>query len=251
MQQKLIYKISVYYYLRMLLFFVMLTQYSFNACAQNYKEDVSKIRSEYENKYHSFTIQYHYYPYDSVKKITDSLWGQCYHNGELFYCKIHSISGLMEYMKNKKYYVEINHPGKAILIHKSSATGQELWNMNKLDSLLMLPSVKVVYKSTPGNKGEYEITYDKGLWNHVRIVFDKEKYTLDEVWLYSVGKGKIYGQPYNKPKIGIFYKNYNQEIPSDKLFYDLMYFRETDTGFTLTNELKGFRIMDYFHTKQS
>jgi hypothetical protein len=236
---------------RIILFFTLFNHLSFSAIAQNYKDDMQKIRTEYKDKYHSFAIQYRYYPYDTVKRVTDSVWGQCFRNGGSFYYKIHSVSGLIEYIRNEKYYVEVTHSGKAIFIYKNSLVEQELWNMNKMDSLLMLPSVKVSYKNIVNGKGEYDIIYGNGIWNRVRLVFDKEKYTLDEVWLYSPAKGKIYGQAYDKPKIGVFYKDFNQDIPSNNLFDNTRYFHETGVGFAVTNAFKGYRVLDYFHNKHS
>jgi hypothetical protein len=218
--------------------------------AQDYKEDMLKIQSAYKAKCHSFSIKYLYYPYDSVKKATDSINGTCIVDSEYWYYKIKSHAGVVEYLKNEKYFIEVNHPNKVIMIGRSSLAKTGLWNINKVDSLLRLPTMKISYKEKNGN-GEYEIRLDSsGSWSRMKLVFNKENYTLEEIWLYSIAKGKIFGEPYNKPVIGIFYTAYRVTVPGKSDFSEEKFVQKTKDGkFEGVGNFKEFQLLDYVNKK--
>jgi hypothetical protein len=219
--------------------------------AQNYKEDMLKIRTTFRTKCHSFSIKYLYFPSDSIKKATDSIKGTCLVDSEYWYYKIRSNSGLVEYLRNEKYYVVVNHGSKVIMIDRNSIAKRDIWSIGKVDSLLQLATVKIRYKDING-KGEYDIKFDSGQssWNRMKLVFNKEHYTLDEIWLYSTAKGKIYGENYNKPAIGIFYTSYNN-IPLTKgSFSEEKFLQKNQAGkFEGVGDLKEFKLLDYVNKK--
>jgi hypothetical protein len=217
--------------------------------AQNYKEDMEKIRKEYKSKCHSFSMKYLYYPYDSIKKATDSIKATCVVDSEYWYYKIKSNSGQIELLRNGKYYVEVNYSDKIIIIRKNSSAKTDLWSPNKIDSLLQNPALKISYNEKVG-KGEYDITFDKGSWNRMKIVFNKQSYNIDEIWLYSPAKGKILGEPYNKPSIGIFYYAYSISEPAKDEFNEGKYLQRTNDGnFKVTDSFKEYKLLDYVHKK--
>lgn len=217
--------------------------------AQNYQEDMEKIRTAYTNKYHSYSIKYLYYPFDTVKRVTDSILGTCVADKGLWHYKIRGSAGLVEYLKNEKYFVEVNHSDKVIIIGNSSVAKGDLWNINKVDSMLRLPSSKIIYHDK-GNEGEYTLTFNNGSWSKLKIVFNKERLTLDEIWLYSAAKGKIYGEPYNKPAIGIFFDSYATSVPSKDDFTEKKYVQETAHGnFESVGNFKGYKVLDYVNKR--
>jgi hypothetical protein len=214
--------------------------------AQDYTQDMQKIRESYKNSSGSFNMKYSYYPYDSINKATDSMHGTCTISGNLYYYNVSSGENSFEYIKNEKYYLVIDHPNKAIAIKYSSNKGENLWSIDKVDSLLNKPGIKVTYKSLGKEKGQYEVSCTKeSTWNKLRIVFNKTNYTLREVWLYSDGKGKIQGEPYNKPRIGIFYSVFKGNIPDKNIFSEKRFVEDNGKGIVLTGEYKKYRLLNY------
>lgn len=217
--------------------------------AQNYKDDMLKIRSTFKTKCHSYSIKYLYYPFDSIKKATDSIKGTCVVDSEYWYYKIKSSAGLVEYLKNEKYFLEVNHPNKVIILGKKSDAKRDLWDINKIDSLLQTPALKISYTDKK-EEGEYDLIFDKGSWTKMKLVFNKDHYTLDEIWLYSEAKGKIFGEPYNKPVISIFYTSYNTIASTKSDFNEGKFIQKTKDGsFEGVGNCKGFKLLDYLTKK--
>ncbi len=217
--------------------------------AQDYKNDMMQIRSAFKNKYHSFAIKYIYYPYDSIKKATDSILGTCIMDSTSWYYKIRNNTGVVEYLKNGKYFLEVNHSNKVILLSKNSAAKSDLWDISRVDSMLRTSTVQNSYKEKNG-EGEYMVTFEEGTWNKMRLVFNKERHTLDAIWLYSFAKGKIMGEPYNKPAIAILYTGYKETLPARAEFDEKKYVQETPNGnFEVAGAFKGFKLIDYVHKK--
>jgi len=223
---------------------------SYPLMAQNYKEDMQKIRTVYKSQYHSFSIKYLYYPYDSVRKVTDSIKGICVVDSEFWYYKIKSSEGEVEYLKNGKYFVEVNHANKVVMVANNSvAQKRDLWNISKVDSLLRLPTLKIIY-AEKGKEGEYTVTLSDGNWNKMKLVFNKERYTLDEIWLYSSAQGKILGEPYKRPVIGILYGSYSKTVPSKNDFDEKKYVQKTNDGhFQTVGTFKTYKLLDYVNKR--
>src|SRR6185312_4115582 len=217
--------------------------------AQNYKDDMMQIRSAFKNKYHSFSIKYIYYPNDSIKKATDSILGTCIMDSTSWYYKIRNNTGVVEYLKNGKYFIVVNHSNKVILINKSSAAKSDLWDIRKVDSMLNISTVQNSYKEKNG-EGEYMVTLDEGTWNKMKLIFNKERHTLDEIWLYSFAKGKIMGEPYDKPAVAILYTAYKESLPARNEFDEKKYIQEAPDGnYEAAGVYKGFKLIDYVHKK--
>ena len=222
---------------------------SYSATAQNYKDDMEKIRVAYKSQYHSFSIKYLYYPYDSIKRATDSIKGTCIVDSEYWYYKIRSSAGEVEYLKNGKYFIDVNHANKVIMITKSSVAKSDFWDINKVDSLLRLPTISISYKER-GIEGEYTVSLDQGSWNKIKLVFNRKRNTMDEIWLYSTAQGKILGEPYKKPVIGIFYTSYSEAKPAKNNFNEGKYVQENKEGdFEGIGVFKGFKMLDYIHNR--
>jgi hypothetical protein len=216
--------------------------------AQNYAQDMDKIRESYKNSPRSFNLKYVYYPYDSINKITDSMHGSCIIDGSSYYYKVSSGMNSYEYIRNAKYYLVIDHPNKAVAVNSSSKARQDLWNMERVDSLLKNPAIKVSYKSLGKSKGQYDVSYkEEAAWKRIRIVFDKTNYTLSEVWLYSEAKGKIQGTTYNKPKIGIFYSGSKSTVPDKNIFSEKKFIEDNGKEIVLTAEYKKYRLLNYMN----
>jgi len=236
-------------YISSIIVFITVFVLSSSLPAQYYKEDMEKIRAGFKSKCHSFSIKYLYYPYDSIKKATDSINGSCIVDSENWYYKIRSSSGLVEYMNNGKYFVEVNHANKVILVSKGNAVKRDLWDIKKVDSLLKTPTLKISYSEKDG-KGEYNMIFDNGSWNKMKLIFNKENFTLDEIWLYSSAKGKIFDEPYNKPAIGILFTSYTETVPSENDFSEEKYVHVTKEGnFEPVGSLKGFKLLNYVNKK--
>jgi hypothetical protein len=223
---------------------------SCSAFAQDYKDDMQKIRTAYKSQYHSFSIKYLYYPFDSVKRITDSVKGTCVMDGEDWYYKTKSNTGETEYLKNEKYFIEVNHSNKVIAVADYTLARSDLWNINKVDSLLKIPTLNMNYKEKGGGEGEYTVTLDQRGWTKMKLVFNRKRYTLDEIWLYSSAEGKIFGEPYKKPVIAIFYSSYSEAVPSKNDFNEGKYIQETKGGkFEAVGIFRGFKLLDYVHKR--
>ncbi|HTA26699.1 MAG TPA: hypothetical protein VK809_02845 [Bacteroidia bacterium] len=223
--------------------------FSNHSAAQNYKEDMLKIRTSFKSNCHSFSIKYLYFPYDSVKKATDSITGTCIVDSNNWYYKISTTAGLIEYLKNDRYYLSVNHANKTILINKSSLAKRDLWDIKKVDSLLSIPTVKISY-ADKGSKGEYDVSFEGGSWNRMILVFSKTQYTLNEIWLYSIAKGKIYGESYNKPVIGIIYNSYNTVPKSKDDFNEGKYVQRNKNGnFEGVGAFREFKLVDYLNKR--
>jgi hypothetical protein len=219
--------------------------------AQNYMEDMQKVRASYVNSPRSFNMKYAYYPYDSVNKAIDSMHGSCTVSGSSYYYKVSSGTGIYEYIKNEKYYLVIDHPNKAVAVNSSAKARQDLWNINRVDSLLKTPAVKVEYKSLGKGKGQYDVNYtEASVWKRTRIVFDKTNYSLCEVWLYSDAKGKIQGEPYSKPKIGIIYSEPKGNIPDKNIFSEKRFIEDKGNAIVLTEEYKKYRLLNYINQEK-
>jgi hypothetical protein len=228
--------------------FVLLI-FSNHSAAQNYKEDMLKIRTAFKSNCHSFSIKYLYFPYDSVKKATDSINGTCIVDSNNWYYKISTTAGLIEYLKNDKYYLAVNHANKAILLNRSSSAKRDLWDIKKVDSLLSIPTVKISY-SDKGSMGEYNVSFEGGSWNKMKLVFSKTQHTLNEIWLYSIAKGKIFGEPYNKPVIEILYNSYNEISKSKDDFNEGKYVQKNKNGiFEGVGAFKEFKLLDYINKR--
>lgn len=222
---------------------------SHSAIGQDYKDDMQKIREAYKSRYHSFSIRYLYYPFDSIMKVTDSIKGKCMVDNEYWYYIMKSSAGEVEFLKNAKYFIEVNHSNKVILIAKSTIAKNDLWNINKVDSLLRLPTLSVNYKEK-GGEGEYTVTLAEEGWNKMKLVFNRKNYTMEEIWLYSTAKGKIFGQAYKKPVIGIFYTSYSEATPSKSNFDEGKYIQEKSDGdFEPVGVFKGFKLLDYINKR--
>ncbi len=216
----------------------------FSLVAQNYKEDMGKIHEGYTTKYHSYKMKYLYFP-DSLSRSTDSMTGNCYVNGSSFYCNLINGNDRYEYLKNEKYYVVVDHSSKVIAVSKSTHVRMQSWSLDKLDSLLNNPNVKVSYKLTVSGKGEYDISMPLGSWNRIKLIFDKTSFTVEEITMFSSAAGKIYGENYNKPRIKICYSAYNEKLPDEKIFNETSYLNESSGKTALAVSYKSYKLLDY------
>lgn len=214
--------------------------------AQNYTGDFKKIKENYDNKSLCFNMKYLYYPYDSVSRAEDSMQGYCCLEGKKFYYKITTVNGVCEYIRNDRYYFIVDHTQKVIALSKSSQnTARQMWDVSKIDSVLGSPSAKVTYKDK-GKDGEYELKLGFGNWNRMKLVFSRESYMLEQVRMYSLAKGKVYGQSYDKPFIGIYYTGYKEKISDKNIFAEIRYFHsDKDGAIVLSDEYKGYKLLNY------
>ena len=219
-----------------------------NANAQNYIHDIEKIREGLKNSCRTFDMKYIYYPYDSVNKATDSMHGICTVSGNSYYYKISSGNNTYEYIKNEKYCIVIDNPNKAIAVKSSSSVRQDLWSVDGIDSLLKKPGVKLTYKSLNKREGQYVVSYANATpWNKIRIVFDKETYSLSKIWLSSDAKGKLLGEPYNRPKLGIYYAQRKGYIPDESVFSEKRCIENNGNEIELTEKYKKYRLLNYLN----
>jgi len=219
--------------------------------AQNYAQDMGKIRESYKKGSLSFNMKYVYYPYDSIKRATDSLHGTCSISGDFYYYTVANGTDKCEYLKNEKYYMVIDNSNKAIAVNYSSKAQQDLWNIDKVDSMLKNPGIKVGYKLLGKEKAQYVLRYAKGsVWARIRIVFDKANYILSEVWFYSDAKGTIQGESYNKPKIGIFYSAFKETIPDKNIFSEKKYIEDSGKEIVLKGEYRKYRLLNYMRLEK-
>jgi hypothetical protein len=220
---------------------------SISLYAQNYSLDMSKIKAKYNSGDISFHVKYLFYPFDSIKKATDSMNIQCNMSGNEYYYKINAGVGSYEYLKNSRFYFVIDHSEKAIAVKKSSEAHQQLWDINKIDSIMHSPSVKVKYKDLGKNEAEYEVTLESGPWNRFKIVFNRTTYILEKMYMYSPGTGKMYGEDYKKPMIGIYYSNYSTAQFSKDIFNEGKFFSDTQSAIVLTDSYKKYKLLDYVY----
>jgi hypothetical protein len=220
----------------------------FTVNAQDYIHDIEKIREGLKNSCRTFNMKYIYYPFDSVNKATDSMRGTCTINGNSYYYKVSSGKNIYEYIKNEKYCLVIDNPNKAIAVKSSSSVRPDLWGVEAIDSLLKKPGVKITYKSLSRREGQYVVTFANApQWNKLRIVFDKESYTLNEIWLSSDAKGKLLGEPYNRPKLGVYYSQLKETMSDPSVFSEKKFIENDGKEIVLTEKYKKYRLLNYLN----
>ncbi len=220
--------------------------FTINVKGQDYVHDMLKIREAYRN-YHSFKMKFIYCPYDSLSLVTDSMRARCYMTDNEYYYKINGSGHEYEYIKNSQHYIVIDHANKVVAIDKSSRARQEMWDIKKVDTLLASTAMRVKYKDLSNEEGEYDLTYGKGTWNRLKVVFNKTSYTLTSIIMYSPEKGKMSGQPFNKPRVGIYYSDYSKGRPDDNWFSDLKYVTSTGNKILPGEAYKGYKVLDYLN----
>ncbi|HXB13927.1 MAG TPA: hypothetical protein VNZ45_18200 [Bacteroidia bacterium] len=219
--------------------------------AQNYTQDMLKIKDGYKNKYHSYRMKFVFYPYDSLGRATDSMKGICKMDGSSYYYNISAGGSEYEYMRNGKYYLIVDHPGKVVALNTSSNSRPEMWNLSKVDSLLSVRAVKVSYKELNKSEGQYELTYSgQTPWNRLRLKFNRVNYTLESLYMYSDAKGKISGQKFAKPRVGIYYSDYSEKMPDNSFFSETKYFHSEGNKPVLAETYKGYKLLDYIHSNR-
>jgi hypothetical protein len=232
------------YRLHSLLLWTYLLVAPLSLMAQNYKEDMEKIHEGYTSKYHSFKMTWMYFP-DSLSYPTDSMTGNCFVNGASYYYNIKNGSSHYEYLKNEKYYLVIDHSNKVVAVSKSANVKMQSWSLDKVDSLLNNPSVKVSYKLIANGKGEYNVALQGEAWSRVKIIFNKTNFTIEEITMFSSAAGKIYGEKYNKPRVKISYSDYNEKLPDEKIFSETNYLNESSGKTLLAAGYKNYKLLDY------
>jgi len=219
-----------------------------NLIAQNYTQDMLKIKEGYKNKYHSYRMKFVFYPYDSLGTATDSMKGYCKMDGASYYYDITDGISEYEYMRNGKYYLVVDHPGKVVALNASSKSRPEMWSLSKLDSLLNIKAVRIGYKELNKNEGQYDLTFSgQTAWNRLRLKFNKVSYTLESIYMYSDARGKISKQKFAKPRVGIYYSDYSEKMPDNSFFSETKYFQSEGEKPVLANAYKGYKLLDYIH----
>jgi hypothetical protein len=230
-------------------FVIAIVAFSFVVKAQNYKEDMLKIRDCSKTKYHSFKMKFEFYPYDSLSLVTDSMSGKCFIEGNSYYYKFKAVGNEYEYVKNTEHYMVIDHANKVMAIKESFKARAELWDIKKIDSLLGISAMKVSYKNIGHNEGEYTVSFAKGTWSRLKLVFNKDKYTLDKIVLYSSEKGTMSGVKFNKPRVNISYTDYSEAQPDNNLFSDARYVANAGDKVMAVETYKGYKVLDYLKGK--
>src|SRR4029077_18027419 len=72
--------------------------------SQDYVQDMKKICVAFKSEELSYHVKYLFYPYDSVKKATDSMNISCNMSGQEYYYKVISGGNSYEYYRNNKYF---------------------------------------------------------------------------------------------------------------------------------------------------
>jgi hypothetical protein len=219
--------------------------------AQNYEQDMLKVMENSKDKFHSFKMKFVFYPYDSLAIASDSMKGYCRMDGASYYYNVSDGKNEYEYLKNNKYYLVIDHPSKVIALNTSSKSRPELWNLSKVDSLLNTKAMKVSYKELSKSEGQYDLTYSGRVsWNRLRLKFNKVNYTLEAIYMYSDAKGKMFGQKFAKPRVGIYYFDYSEKIPDNSVFSEGKYFHSEGEKPVLVETYKGYKLLDYIHNSR-
>lgn len=215
---------------------------------QNYGDDIKKITAAFQKADISFHAKYCFYPFDSLKTITDSMDILCCMSGKDYYCKITSGEASYEYCKNSKYYFVIDHPNSAIAVKQSSDISQkQMWDISKVDSLVHSPGVKISYHDVGRKRGEYDIITKGSAWNKVKLIYDKSTYLLEQMCMYSSSKGSMFGTTYNKPMIEIYYSRYSSKQLDKNIFSERKFFYDTKDSLVLREPYKKYKLLDYIY----
>jgi hypothetical protein len=213
--------------------------------AQDYKQDMLKIREYYKTQYHSFRMKFAFCPFDSLSMVADSMNGKCSVTGSSYYYKFSGGGNEYEYVKNSNHYLVIDHGNKVLALQESSKARIELWDMRKIDSLMSSSYMKVSYKDIGKDEGEYTLSFLKGTWNRLSILFNKTNYTLNKITLCSAEKGIMSGVKFNKPRISISYSDYSTAEPDNTVFSDARYITTAGSKVMPTESYKGYKVLDY------
>ena len=213
--------------------------------SQNYAEDMKRVTEKFQTGDISYHVKYLFYPYDSVKKISDSVSIYSCMSGHDYYSKITSGNKSYEYCRNSKYFFMVDHVESAIAVKKSSDAQQQMWDISKVDSMINIPGVKISYKNLGNSEGEYDIVMKDKMWNRIKMVFSKSDYTLEKISMYSSSKGKMFGASYNKPMIIMYYSGYSNKKLDKNNFGETKFFYETKDGLVLNEAYKKYKLLDY------
>jgi len=218
--------------------------------AQNYVQDMGRIEQKFKEGDLSFKVKYLFYPYDSLKKVSDSMNAVCSQSNGEYYYKIATDGKEYEYLKNSKYFFVVDHAEKGIAIRKSSEAQQQAWDISRIDSIIRSPSVKVNYKSLGNSEAEYEVKLSEGVWTTIKLIFNTTTFRIDKLYMYSTRKGKMLGQNYSNPRIGIVYSDYSNGRVDKTIFNESRFFTETTEGGVTLNELyKKYKVLNYLQKR--
>ncbi|HTA81452.1 MAG TPA: hypothetical protein VK783_00830 [Bacteroidia bacterium] len=211
---------------------------------------MEKVEKKYKQEEISFHVKYLFYPYDSLKKVTDSMQAACSLSHGQYYYKVINGGKEYEYVRNTKYFCIVDHVEKVIAVKKSSESGSQLWDINKMDSIIHSPFMKISYKEIGNNEGEYDMKLTEGVWTNISLVFNKTNYTIISMSMSSTRKGNMYGQNFNHPKISMVYTKYNTATIDESLFNDAKFFSESTAGVTtLTEMYKKYKLLNYLQKR--
>lgn len=216
--------------------------------SQNYTDDVNKITGAFRKGDISFHMKYRFYPYDSINVAKDSLNVYCCISGAEYYYKVATTGGAYEYCKNSKYYFVIDHEESAIEVKRSTgAASQQLWDINKFDSLVHSPDIKISYKTIDKNEGEYDISIKNNSWDKVKLVFNTSTYLPEKMIMYSKAKGKLVGTEFKRPRIEISYSGYSSKELNKKVFSEDRFFYDNSSAIVVRDAFKKYKLFDYVY----
>jgi hypothetical protein len=215
--------------------------------SQNYAEDMKKITEKFKNGDITYNVKYCFYPFDSLKKVADSMNATCSMSGNDYYCKIATNGKTVEYCKNSRYYLVVDHSEMAIAVKKSSDAQQQMWDITKVDSLVHSPGIKISYKALGNNEGEYDLTMKGRQWDRLKLVFNSLNYTIENIYMYSSSKGKMYGTEYKNPMIGMYYTGYSEKQLNKSVFSESRFISNEKDGIALSDTYKKYKLLDYVY----
>ena len=237
-------------HIRLIVIITALLHIAARGYSQNYSQDMEKIMNAYKHGSVSFHMKYRFYPYDSIRKVTDSMNAFCSMSGVAYYYKIESGKKEYEYVRNSDYYFVVDHSLHAIAVKKGTDAKGQAWDISKIDSLMHSRFSKVTYKDAGKNEGEYEVNLIEGTWNRFKIVFDKSSSRIVRIYMYSSMKGKMFGQSYSNPMISIYYSEYSGKALDKSIFSESKFFTVASNTITPAEDYKKYKVLNYLK-KQS
>ena len=212
--------------------------------SQNYAQDMEKILNKYNHGDISFQMKYRFYPYDSISKASDSMNASCTLTKGGYYYKVVSGTKTYEYVRNSSYYFVIDHVQKVIAIKKATEAKGQLWDMSKIDSMMHSNYAKVVYKEAGKDEGEYDVKLTEGTWDRFQVVFNKSTYAIVKVNMHATSRGKMVGQSYRNPMIGISYSSYMDKVADKSIFSESRFFTVNGDNVVPTQEYNKYKVLN-------
>lgn len=234
----------------MLLLYTLMLLFSL-ACPDDrsmYLQDYDKVLKAYQReKCLSYKVVYKSYD-TSVSKPDTTLYGNYYLKGDFFRTKLAGT----ESIKNKDFYLSVDHINKVMFLTKSSSVTTTFYPTAIVDTALRKSSLTVYREKTSGQATViYALKYanEEGPVRSIKLEIDTLRYLIKTLTLKVAPRENLYDAPVWKyleePFIRMEFLNYSTEYLDDSKF-SVSTFIDVNNGHdaTLKDPFKKYELVN-------